>query len=540
MLVAVTLLALSVGEVDLKLHQETLRGAGFGGDGPGAIAYLKALVPDPERLAALRVYLKQLGDEDYDRREAASRELRKAGPVMLADLKVAAESSDAEVRRRARELLEIIQQHSPAEVVVAACGVIAASRPKDADAVLLKFAPFVSERVPELAFLDAVGTLGLTPAVRAALEDADPLRRRAAVRALDATPDAPRELLTRALKDTDARVKFEAARGLVLHGDRAGLALLVETVGQGELSLALRAEDLLWRLAREQSPPVLLKTAADREPVQTGWEKWFKEHGSDIDLARIRLDEKERGWVVVCDDEEIGKAPGSVKVFDLKGARVKTLEKLDSPSDVVLLPGERMLVAEHWSSKVTERDAQGRILWEHRTTDKPVVALRLADGGTFIATYHEILEVDRTGTVRYSFRPEQGMLYGATKVGTGRILFINGSGNVCEADRTGKILNTFKPEKYAEGAGYWASIEVLGPDRYLLSLSGSNRVVEVDGQGKIFWEAEVRTPTYAMRLPDGTTLASCVDAKTWVVIDKEGKTTQTVEVGGRPFRARRY
>jgi hypothetical protein len=541
MLVAVALLTLSMGEIDLKFQQDTLRAAGFSPDGEGALAYLKTWVPDPNRLKILRGYIKQLGDEDYDRREVASRELRAAGAVILADLKAAAEHPDPEVKRRVRELLEQLHQHSTVEVVNAACGLVRATKPKGADVSLLKFAPFVPDRECEPAFLEAMASLGLTPAIRAALDDPEPLRRRAAVCAMAAAPDAPDELLLNALKDGDRRVRFEAGKVLVLRGDRTGVPVLVDAVGKGDLATALRAEELLWRIAREQAPPLLIKSAADREPVRVAWEKWYRESGAAVDPARMREDEKVRNWVVVCDDEEIGKSPGSVKFFDFHtGEQLLAHDKLESPSDVVLLTGGRMLVAEHWGSKVTERDALGRVLWEFKTADKPVVALRLADGGTFIATYAEILEVDRMGTVRYAFRPERGMLYGAAKLPGGHILFINGSGEICEADRTGAILRSFRPEKYAEGAGYWASLEVLGPDRYLLSLSGTDRVVEVNGQGKILWEAETKTPTFATRLPDGTTLVSCVDVKNYVLFDKAGKVLQTVEVSGRPFRARRY
>lgn len=538
MLIVAALLALTPGAVDLPLHQATLRAAGLGDDGPAALAYLATWVPDPERLATLRNYLKQLGDEDFDRREAASRELRKAGPVILADLRRALTSPDAEVRRRVRELLEHAEQHSPPEVVVAACAVIAVKKPADSDVALLRFAPFAPDRTAEQAVLDAAATLGLTAAVRAALTDAEPLRRRVAVCAL--AQGGPRELLVRALEDADHRVRFEAARVLVLRTDRAGLPHLLATLRTGDLPLALRAEELLWRVAREQAPPRLIKSAADRDAVRAAWEKWYSDHGAKADLARLREDEQERGWIVVADDEEIGKSPGAVKFFDTKGKKLRAVEKLESPADVVLLSGGRLLVAEHWSSRVTERDSQGRILWEHKTADKPVVALRLADGGTFIATYAEILEVDRAGVVRYSFRPDRGMLYGAVKLSPNRILFVTGGGEVCAADRTGKVLRSFKPEKYADGASYWASIEVLGPERYLLCLSGANRVVEVDGTGRILWEAEAKTPTYANRLPDGTTLVSCVDARNYVILDAAGKAIQTVEVGGRPFRARRY
>src|SRR5579859_868687 len=49
--------------------------------------------------------IKQLGSDVFAEREAASRELAKAGEAALGALEWAARSDDAEVRRRARELV---------------------------------------------------------------------------------------------------------------------------------------------------------------------------------------------------------------------------------------------------------------------------------------------------------------------------------------------------------------------------------------------------------------------------------------------------
>jgi len=538
MLAALVLLGLASPGTDLAPARALLGEAGFSPDGAGALAYLRTWVPDPGQQAGIRAAIARLGDEDYDRREEASRQLRQAGPAARADLRRALDSPDAEVRRRAGDLLDQLRQ-DPGEVVAAACAVLRSTRPEGADALLLRFAPFAPDERAEAALLDAVGEVGLTPAVRAALTDAEPLRRRAAVCALGAA-DAAREPLRKALADADLVVRCEAGRSLARLGDRAGLAALVEGLTDGTPAVAHRAEETLWRIARETAPPVLLKSADGPARCRAGWRAWLADHGATIDPARMRLDDAPRGWLVVADDEKVGESPGHVRFFDLKGDVVRALDKMESPADVELLPGDRLLVAEHWSGKVTERDANGRVLWEYATGGKPVVARRLADGGTLVATYSDVTELDRAGRVRFTFQPNRGMLYGVAKRGEGRLVVVNGSGQVIEMDAKGAVLGEFKPEKYADGASYWASVELLGPDRYLLALSGSDRVVEVDGRGKIHWEATVPKPSYAGRLADGTTLVSCVDDKKVVVLDAAGKVIQTIALPGRPFRARRY
>src|SRR5262245_15143066 len=58
--------------------------------------------PLPWQIEAL---IKQLGDDDFDRREEASRRLRDAGEAAEAALEKASNSDDAEIKKRARAIL---------------------------------------------------------------------------------------------------------------------------------------------------------------------------------------------------------------------------------------------------------------------------------------------------------------------------------------------------------------------------------------------------------------------------------------------------
>ena len=40
------------------------------------------------------------------------------------------------------------------------------------------------------------------------------------------------------------------------------------------------------------------------------------------------------------------------------------MEGLEFPLDVQVLPNKRVLIAEHGANRVTERDQQGKVLWE--------------------------------------------------------------------------------------------------------------------------------------------------------------------------------
>ena len=74
-----------------------------------ALPLAGALAAPPDEAGIARL-VKQLGSDVFAEREAASRELEKAGEAAQGALERAAQSDDAEVRRRARELLTRLHQ----------------------------------------------------------------------------------------------------------------------------------------------------------------------------------------------------------------------------------------------------------------------------------------------------------------------------------------------------------------------------------------------------------------------------------------------
>lgn len=67
-----------------------------------ALTALIMVDPKPEDISAL---IKQLGDDDFEKREAASAAIGKKGPGVIAQLKVATKSTDAEIADRATRLI---------------------------------------------------------------------------------------------------------------------------------------------------------------------------------------------------------------------------------------------------------------------------------------------------------------------------------------------------------------------------------------------------------------------------------------------------
>ncbi|MBL8792600.1 MAG: HEAT repeat domain-containing protein [Planctomycetia bacterium] len=70
--------------------------------------------PDSSDRARIARLIGQLGNDDFKVREAAGKELEKIGVPALKPLEEALKSTDAEVRRRAEDLLDKIGSHDPA------------------------------------------------------------------------------------------------------------------------------------------------------------------------------------------------------------------------------------------------------------------------------------------------------------------------------------------------------------------------------------------------------------------------------------------
>ena len=533
-----------------KEEEKILKDAGLPTDTSSLLKFFRTRTPSDADRANLAALVRKLGSRSFAVREKASRELVTAGEVALPFLKAVLPGSELEVRRRAENCIQEIDRLPHATLAGAAARLLAIRRPLNAAEVLLAYLPFADWDALEDALLEALVPVGLKgepgravplAAVVSAAADKDPRRRAAAACILGHAGPGQRKPLGRLLVDADAGVRYRAAAALVRCRDQRGVTGLIELLDRAPLTLAWRAEELLGQLAGDQAPQTgATDSPAGRRKWQAAWESWWKVNRDRIDLARINLDGSSLGLTVVCEIDGLGQFPGRVSEFDRGGNLRRSLEGLDSPSDFQRLPAGRILVAEHWAQRVTERDRHGKILWEKKLADKPVSCARLANGNTFIATYSQILEVNAAGKEIFNYRNTGGMIYSACKLRGGNVLFITSSGKVVELDGKGNQVRNFMPQAHASGAAYWAGVEPLRGGKYLIALSGAGKVVETDATGKILWECSVPKACWASRLPGGNTLVANVDGRYVVEVDRKGKEVWKRTTKGRPFVVRRY
>jgi hypothetical protein len=169
---------------------------------------------------------------------------------------------------------------------------------------------------------------------------------------------------------------------------------------------------------------------------------------------------------------------------------------------------------------VTERETKtGQIVWEH-PVDSPLVAQRLANGNTFIATSSGMIEIDKTGKEVFSYAPRNGeYIMKAEKLRNGEIACVLSTSRFVRLNTKGKELRSFSVNVSTSGG----RIQVLPNDHVLVPEHRLNRVVEYDANGKFFWSVDVQQPIAAVRLPNGHTLVTSMNERRAIEFDSDKK-----------------
>jgi outer membrane protein assembly factor BamB len=209
------------------------------------------------------------------------------------------------------------------------------------------------------------------------------------------------------------------------------------------------------------------------------------------------------------------------------------------PVDAQVLSGDRVLIAEYSTHRITERTTKGEIVWEKTlpaaTASLVIGAQRLANGNTFVATRTGLLELDRDGKEVWSYRPTVGSIYAARKSRTGEVAIIVLNGTCIRLDADGKEVGTFAAGRVVIHGG----IDILPNGNVLVPVATQNKVFEYDAKGKVVWEADVQRPSSAQRLPNGHTLVSGSSSRRVVELDHDGKEVWKFDSDGMTYKAYR-
>jgi hypothetical protein len=528
------------------IDEQVLRHAKVSSDGPALLRYLReqcALADRPEQITAL---IRQLGHDEFAVREKASHALIALGRAAVPLLDAAKKDRDPEIVHRASNCIRAIEQGSVAALPLAVVRVIARKKPAGAAAGLLDYLPHadrnaLADEVRRALAAVAVRDGQVDPALKAALTDPLPARRSAAAEVLcQVKPDEARAAVRPLLKDADLTVRLRVALALAAAQEKAAIPVLIELLGRLPAEDVLDAEDILLQVAGKSAPAVVLGTEkGSGQKCHDAWERWWKAQGEKIDLTQLKGAAAELGFtvVVLLDDDRVMEPHRRDRVMELdrhKHVRWQ-IDSVRFPLDVQVLPRGLVLVAEQKGDRVTERDRKGNVVWEYQI-HAPIVAQRLPNGNTFIASQTGMIEVDRAGKEVHSYPPPGGaLIMRAQKLPNGDIACVTNFNRFIRMDASGRELSSF-PVNVATSGG---RIDVLPNGNVLVPQMYQNEVTEFDAAGRQVWRAGVSQPIAAVRLKNGNTIVTSMTEKRAVELDRKGKEVWTYKNDIRVTRALR-
>jgi HEAT repeat protein len=504
-------------------------------DGPTLLAAVRKRTPNAEDRPKIRELLENLSSGDFATREIASKELFALGRRALPQLQEATASKDVETARRAKWLVERIENDPSHHLPLAAVRLLGLRKPAGSVEALLAYLPYSEDenRTKEvrssLSAL-ALNTGKLDPALVRCLDDANPeIRSTAAEALIEGGGDTGREAVRKVLRDRAAAVRMRVALAMAMARDKEGVPVLIDLLATMPNEQVGRVEEALCELAGDTAPSVSLgKDATEKKKCRDAWLAWWKVNADRADLGRLRAHPM-LGFTVICD---IGN--GRVYEVDRNGKERWSITGLNGPSDAVVLPGNRVLIAEYQANRISERDFKGNIIWQHQVNDNPINVQRLPNGNTFIATDSYVVEVDRTGKELYTLG-NMPMVNAAYRQRNGSIVCLQP--NQCVMmDTTGRVLSSFNTN---HGHMQMAGLDLMSNGHILITGMRNGHVVEYDATGKVVADINAPGARTATALPNGRYLVTSQNNQRVYEVDRTGKVFWEVKASGPIVRARR-
>jgi len=513
---------------ELSADEQLLRDNKLPSDGPGLLEFFRNRTIDKTDEAKIKALIRQLGDDDFNKREEASQRLVSIGARAKPLLKQAATDPDVEIVRRAEECLQKIEQGATAAALSAGVRVLALRKPAGGTGVLLGYLPSaeddsVAEEIRTALVSLAVHDGKPDPMLMAALSDKLAVKRAAAGAALGRSglPE-PRDAVRKLLADADPTVRLRVGLALAATREKESLPVLIDLLADPALPAQelWPLEELLYRLAEDKAPTVAPGgDAASRRKFRDAWLAWWKDNGPGLDAARLEQATKTLGNTLVLLLDK-----GAAIDLDNNNKPRWQIEGLEFPLDAQLLPGDKLLAAEHNGGKVTVRKPGAKEPeWEYKA-DSPLAAQRMPNGNTLIATRTTLVELAPDGKTQvFTYTPPGGEhIMRAQKLPSGDYALVVQLGvtRFQLIDKNGKEIRSFGVDVRTSGG----RIQVLPNGHVIVPENGNNRVVEHDTRGQIVWEVAVEQPIAATRLANGHTLVTSMNPLVGAVeLDRAGK-----------------
>ena len=531
-----------------KEDLETIKSGGLTDDVKSLTDFFRNHTVTADNKVRLLALIKQLGDETFETREAASDTLSKSGIAAIALLRNGMKDPDYEIVRRCEVALKIIEKVPTRSLSIAAARLLTKFKDDGITEVLMNYLPLSDED----AVTDEIRNTFAALAVRAgkpdsvleaALQSKDALKRGAAAEAFARANDKDSRARMKALLKTeaDADIKLLIALALVTEArDKEVVPDVIRLMPDVSTERGWRAEEVLWRLAGDGGPNVALGgDKAGREKARDEWKKWWDANGAKIDVAKQLDAESSFGLTIVCETPTRG---GLGRVVALGGDLKPrwTIKNLNWPMDALPLAGKRVLIAEFNSNQVSEREIDGKVVWTEQI-NQPSCVGRLTNGTTWAVGRNQIIEWERgeKGGKKQVFsfiRNEYDIVAGA-RTKNGEYVLLTQSQQLLKVDRKGAIVKSHGVG--GNGVPQFATVDLLPTGKALVTLQSN--LIEYDIEsGKAGWTANYQFATSAVRLRTGNTLVGSQNQGKIVELDKDGKATKWEYKGAEPGAFRPY
>ena len=354
------------------------------------------------------------------------------------------------------------------------------------------------------------------PLVVQALTDPLPIKRIAAAEALIGVKEHL-PAIRKMAQDADPQIRLRVSIALINGKEREFLPVLIDLLGVLNAEELWQAEELLLRIAQtadKDAPNVTLgKTEETREKCRDAWSDWLTKNSDKVDLAKLEQVQAYFGYTLIVQQSPLrflgGKQiPPTGVVMELdKEKKVRWRFELPNVQtvDAFVIRQDRVLVAEHSGSMVTERDFAGKeIGFKQALPGRPISVQGLPNGNVFVVMQNRIIEYDRDNKEVFTLNRFNEAIFRGRKLRNGDVVFITNNGQLTRMDA--KQMNV---KTYFVGylPGYFGSMDTLPNGNVIVPDHNRSKIVEFDANGKkLDNEIFSQFPSSVMRLPNGNTL----------------------------------
>lgn len=526
-------------DASLKEQEATLKAASLETTDEALLKFFskRALDIDPEKI---RQMVANLGSRSYIDRVSANEQLQKLGINSVPALLQAQDSPDREIRHRAQVTLVNIRRQDKVELIQAAATVLAHRNPKGTARALVRSLPTISDPVTVQMIHDALAKIArpegkVEPDLVTALSSQHPATRAGAAVAL-CRVNATEHFATieKLLDSEDTYEQMHVGIALARQGNKNAIPVLIRLLTKVPASQIWEIEDILYSLALDTAPDAPFGIRKDEhKKFSEAWMTWWHAHSKKLDLkARLQKSDKPLGYTTVVLLDE-----GKVVDLDENKKERFAVADVSFPLDVEMLPGERLLLAEHGANEVRIRHRSGKILWKYGIAE-PLVAQRLPNGDIFIAGKNRLTIVDRAGQEKFSYtRPNPSETFMRARwLPNGDVLCVTLYQNFMRINSEGQVVLTFGVNVSTSGG----RIDLLPNGNVLVPEMNYNRVGEYSLKARRLVKSyPVSEPIVAMALPNGNVLATSMDEKAAIELSTKGGEVKEVWKFSRETRVTR-